>query len=115
MMAFPVVDEKIGILLTVADAGPVTTSKDQTVVSFKALFVKENIGSFPYVGKVAQLNILSAVLEFVDPDSVPTLVMLFVPIAKAPLIVSPAFVTFKANPAFNAVLVAKSDINVPEL
>ena len=63
VIAFPVIDEKTGILLTVADAGPVTTSKDETVESSKDLFVKENIGSFPYVGKVAQLNILSAVLE----------------------------------------------------
>ena len=62
-----------------------------------------------------ELNILSAVLEFVAPDSAPTLVMLFVPITNAPLIVSPAFATFKANPVFNAVLVAKSDINVPKL
>ena len=41
--------------------------------------------------------------------------MLFVTIDKAPLSVSPAFATLSANPAVKAALVAKSDINVPEL
>ena len=64
VMALPPVLEKTAILLMAGTlAGPVTTSKDETVESSKDLFVKENIGSFPYVGKVAQLNILSAVLE----------------------------------------------------
>ena len=94
-------------------AGPVTTSNDEIPESSMTLFRTANIGSLPYVGKVVQLMILSAVLEFVEPDSVPIFVILLVPINKAPDIASPDFETFKAKPAVTDALVARLVSNVP--
>ena len=47
VIAFPVIDEKTRILLTVADAGPVTTLNDETPQSSNTLLVRDHIGRFP--------------------------------------------------------------------
>ena len=67
---FPDVKLNDARLLSTALAGPVTTSNDETPESSNILFIVDHIGSRPYAGLVLQLNILSTVLELIDPDKV---------------------------------------------